>query len=352
MLKLCSYINFSRNGSDLLSITYVCEVEITTSWELLTQTAKLEIPAKIFKDNNQYSITQIQRGDAIQIWLGYVTDGINKKNAPSLTKRYQGYVTKIKPGYVVKLECEDEMWKLKQTALPGVLLPSPCTLSTLITWCQNQTGLTFKTNLSDTSDLGAIQISPGNSFADILEFIRNKYLFLAYFKNGTLVMNRVVQFVATNTQTFIVQRNIIGADTLEYQNVLDVHLSIKFTTQISVNGAPDKKTTIYVFYNSKGVLTNSTIPPVGYNQIEHITSVAMPESQMISEAGQILKSQTYTGYKGHIETFGEPVVNFGDLALIQDYRYPERTGTYLIRAVDVKFGKQGYRQTVNIYGKQ
>lgn len=350
MLKLVSHIIFSRNNVDIYTFDYLCEVDITTTWENLTQTAKIEIP-NAFRNRNKFIINEIKKGDGIKIYLGYLQDGINKKKLPSLMLRFQGFVTKILPGYVVRLECEDYMWKLKQTVISGYSKTAPVTLSDIINDLKMQTGLSFDTDIADTSDIGTIIITPGNSFCDVLEFLKSKYLILCYFKNGVLVQKKANQFVNGTVNDFIVQRNIIGADSMEFQNKQDIKLMVKMTSQVSQVGSEDKKTTRYIFYDAKGNVQTSSAPKEGYNQIEHITSVDLTESQLKTEGEQILKSQTYTGYKGEFDTFGEPVVNFGDYANIKDFKYPERTGRYLIRAVNIRFGREGYRQKIQLYGK-
>jgi hypothetical protein len=138
---------------------------------------------------------------------------------------------------------------------------------------------------------------------------------------------------------------------MEFQHEKDVKLMIKMTSQVSQAGQEDKKTTRYIYYDSKGILQSSLTPKPGYNQIEHLTAIEKTTTELINEGKDLLKVQTYTGYKGEFETFGEPVVNFGDFANIKDFRYPERTGRYLIRAVTVTFGRGGYRQKINLYGK-
>jgi len=358
MLKEVSRIVFSRNGNIIYSFNYVCEIETATSWELLTQTAKIEIPnAFRTKEIAKTIINEVLIGDDIEIFTGYLKDGINKKTGDDLIRKFKGFVTKIKPGYVVKIDCEDTMWRLKRTNIDGYHHYSPITIKEgknqfikVITDLQTMTDVKFPIDVVDSPDIGEILITPGNSFCDVLEFLKNKYLVLIYFRNGTLYVRKPIQFVGDPETTFIVQRNIIGPDSMEYQNERDVRLSIKITNQIMQEGQNDKKTTFYVYYGANGKLQNSTTPKVGYNQIEHITIVPKTKEELIKEAETILKSQTYTGYKGDFETFGEPSVSFGDYAWILDFKYPERTGRYLIKGVTNRFG-QGNRQKITIYGK-
>ncbi|HXU27949.1 MAG TPA: hypothetical protein VN698_12030, partial [Bacteroidia bacterium] len=57
---------------------------------------------------------------------------------------------------------------------------------------------------------------------------------------------------------------------------------------------------------------------------------------------------TYTGFRGDIETLGEPFVNHGDVCQLTSKKLPERNGYYLIKAIKIKDGKDGYFQTLTL----
>jgi len=59
----------------------------------------------------------------------------------------------------------------------------------------------------------------------------------------------------------------------------------------------------------------------------------MNESALRFAAEQWIKENKYTGYRGDVETFGEPVMNHGDRAKITSSKLPERDGTFLIKKV-------------------
>jgi hypothetical protein len=56
----------------------------------------------------------------------------------------------------------------------------------------------------------------------------------------------------------------------------------------------------------------------------------------------------YTGYEGKLTGFLQPYASVGWDAYITDARYPELTGTYVVETVDVRFGVQGARRTLEM----
>src|SRR3990167_4649103 len=91
--------------------TYVNLMEINSSWDTFTDTATIILPNKFRQKNKTIVVgadNVFKRGDVVTIKIGYF---------PNLFTRFQGYVSRIKPDSPLILECEDEMWKLKQVNL-------------------------------------------------------------------------------------------------------------------------------------------------------------------------------------------------------------------------------------------
>ena len=57
----------------------------------------------------------------------------------------------------------------------------------------------------------------------------------------------------------------------------------------------------------------------------------------------------YSGCHGSITTFGQPAVQHGQAAIIQDQVLKERDGTYLIKEVRTNFGMNGFRQQILLH---
>ena len=77
-------------------------LEVVSSWDTYTDTAKLMFPIKFNKDGVTITTkveSLFKRGDFVTIKSGYF---------PDLTTIFQGYITKINPDSPIEIEMEDE----------------------------------------------------------------------------------------------------------------------------------------------------------------------------------------------------------------------------------------------------
>ena len=61
-----------------------------------------------------------------------------------------------------------------------------------------------------------------------------------------------------------------------------------------------------------------------------------------------LSMYKYNGYSGKITAFLQPFAEHGYKAVLEDDRFPERSGNYMIESVQVQFGTQGARRICEI----
>ncbi len=71
--------------------------------------------------------------------------------------------------------------------------------------------------------------------------------------------------------------------------------------------------------------------------------------KMIANERQL--KENYDGYEGSITTFGEPFVTIADNVSLIDNEYPERAGSYKVKAVTTKFDNSGYRRQLTLAEK-
>lgn len=111
-MVFCCRISF-YDGDNLKYIFYSAnEIEIKKTWRKYTQTALIKFPRKMEIRQGNIAINVenlsdfIKKGDRVVIELGYNNQ---------LVKEFDGYVSyPIKTNAPYEIECEDEMWKLKQ----------------------------------------------------------------------------------------------------------------------------------------------------------------------------------------------------------------------------------------------
>ena len=140
------------NRNKVYTLNFLHDCEIVSSWKNLTTTAKLKLPKNIqvkdsdgtynwngqdFYANATGSETPpvILRGDRISINLGYYYN-IGTQSEPNyittLNEEFNGYITKINPKIPMEIECEDNMWLLKQAMCPNMVFPANTSTATYV----------------------------------------------------------------------------------------------------------------------------------------------------------------------------------------------------------------------------
>jgi len=305
---------------------YVTNLQINKSWETLTDTAVIEMPGKL-KNEQSFLKDLIRVNDAVTIKLGYF---------PNLVTRFTGYVSSIVPGSPLKIRCEDESFKLKQQFLESYS-KKPVTLETLIK--DNYTG---EVNVAD-ADLGGFSIDKGATLIQVIQKIRTDYKLFGWFRNG--VLNIGLPYIKIGgIKNFKFQRNIIDGDNLISTEAGDLQ-TIAYGISILSDGT---KIELYTYYEN-GIIKTSEINPGG--NLNRYSTKGLSKKKLAVILERWLPNLYYTGFKGSFTTFGEPVVDHGDIAEITDLKYPEKNGKYLIKAVSINFGVDGYRQTVELERK-
>jgi hypothetical protein len=322
MLRLRSEITIGN-----LRFNYVTNVTINSSWETLTDTATIELPSKITNKDNDFIKDIIQVNDPVTIKLGY---------HPNLVTRFVGYVSKVVPESPLKVMCEDEAFQLKQSTVNNYSR-SNVTLVNLIT--DNYDG---ETNIVDAV-LGAFRIDRV-TMVKVLQELKTKYKIFSWFRDG--ILNSGLAYLPGEgiTESFKFQRNVINGNNLVYTDESELN-----TIAHGVSTQPDgTKIELYTFY--KQGTTGEIVTQEG-NPGGDLNTIKIPnrtKAQLTYFLETWLPNLYYTGFRGSFETFGEPVVTHGDIAEIEDLKFPEKDGLYLIKSVQVNFGLSGYRQIIEL----
>jgi hypothetical protein len=306
-----------------LKFTFVTELQINKSWETLTDTAMISLPNKITSKNEEIKDI-IKVNDPVTIKTGYF---------PNLVTRFTGYVSKVVPESPLKIMCEDESFQLKQQFLESYS-KKPVSLNDLI--ADNYSG---EINIVD-ADLGGFSIQKGATLTQVLQELRTTYKLYGWFKDG--VLNVGVPFDGQGeTQQFKFQRNIIDGSNLNFTNESDLK-TVAYGVSVQSDGS---KVELYTYYENGEIKTSTT------NLGGNLNTMSIPRlstTKLTTLLERWLPNLHYTGYRGSFTTFGEPIVDHGDIAELTDLKFPERDGKYLIKAVQINFGMNGYRQTIEL----
>lgn len=309
---------------DELFFDYVNEVTTSSSWKNLTDTATIKIPRNLKTKRGLYLKDYLWYNDAVVFKGGYQEYGIKE--------RFRGYVTSFNADTAVAvIECEDEMYQLKQT---GKLNKSwaNADVDTILTWLKEKTNATWQFDvLGDKVSLGALRFED-LSAAKCLQKLKDDYGLVCFFRNGVLTVGKPYETDPAKwvKREFEYGRNVISWKELKWKNKDEVKLKIKVT-----NHLPD---------GSKKVITTGDAD----GEERCLDFYNRSESDLKKEADALYERMKYDGYRGTITAFGEPFVQHGNIAVIKDWRMPERAGEYFIDAVETTHGVKSIRQVITL----
>lgn len=361
---------------DKTVIEFVNDVEINTSFQDLTSTAKITLPRNIrtfdgrplVKNTSSY----FNRGDKVIIELGY---------APNTRVVFIGYINRIYFQTPVVIECLDSMFVLMQKHIIYPLTKGSTdygedpfasdfkkidprinakkdTLPTNVTQIKlkdlikdvflNIVGfeenyydelVDIKNNFECLDTNVYIYKRFDSSVSECFEKIKSEYGLQTYFKlkliNGELRPVLHVGFESDATQgnkvEFKFEENIIDYRDLNFQQSQDVILKIRVENI-------DTKTNKRTFYQLG--------PDFGEQRDYKLMNATEDDIKKFAEKKQ--DENAYTGYHGNFLTFGENYAEPGDVANLTSKRYPEKNGQYQVKSVRRTFGTNGYRQTIEL----
>lgn len=331
MLRLNAEITIGDNV-----FTDVTEIEISSTWERFTDTARITLPKRLEKDGEPIFVgdnSLFKAGDAVEIKLGYF---------PTLQTRFIGFVSRVIPELPAVIECQDITWLLKQSNIEVSF--ESVTLKELIdegikqaadqqTIAIRKTQIqAINTNFIDPDlTLGSFRTIGGPvNFVGILKELKKVYGLQTFAQDNDIFIGSPYNLTGRDQSTYeiIFERNVIDHD-LNFVNEDDVKIKIKAISMLPDNtkieaevGDPDGEQRTFFTYN--------------------ITTVAALKTMAETE----LERFKYSGFQGGFVTFGEPFIRHGDTIKLVNKKLPERDGFYLVDEVNTTFGFGGFRQDV------
>ncbi len=312
MFRLTARIEIKGDRS--WTFSFVHAVEITRDMEKLTTTARITMPKKVKWDGA--AEIPVKRGDSVAIYLGYDGD---------LQSAFSGYVREVGFKTPVVIECEDEMFRLKQMPTVKKTYRS-VNLETLL----KDQGLTCRINVMGEQSLGAYRVT-ADTVASLLGKLSEQGIrsFFRY-EDGEPVLYAGVLFEreTSPSQVFKTGLNIISDQSLNQQKADTMRLRVK-----AVSLMPDNR---------------KIKVEVGDADGEHRTlhTYNKSESELKAWAEQEVKRLKRDGLTGSFTTFGFKLVDTLDaVGLVID---GVRMGVYQVRKNVIKYGDGGFRQEITL----
>lgn len=321
MLVLKCLIEIQRkNTKRKVTFDYVESVVVTTSTLNLTDTAKVSVPKKVRWKGEPLS-DYIGIGDAISIKLGYV--------GYTLETVFKGYVSSISNDAPLLIECENEMWLLKQAKVKAKRYPKFNLKEFMKEVCPN-----VAVELPKELSLGEVIIKEETTAANVLDMLMREYPFKAFFRDGALygVKMAMGTLPSAKTLTFSPSQNIVS-DSLKYVKAEDVNIVIKAKSILHDNTKLEAEAP----QNGEGEIRTFYAPQ------------CKTQAVLQAFADGKLKELKVDKMTGNFTAFGIPHVRKGDIVKLKNEDKPEQNNKrFLAAAVTYTFNSGGYQQNITL----
>lgn len=349
------------------------DITIDSTWANLTDTMSITMPRKLyFKDEqtgekitwdkmqvygNPTKAPLILRGDKIKVEFGYSdfkttspTTFNRSAIVENMATRFEGYITKINNKTPLVLECEDNMYALKQTKVENKEWTSEqYTIEKMLQEMLSKS--TFSDAKSFTlynkdnykSKLGKF-ITYNVTMAQVLDILRKQPYNLQSFFRGNSLHWGIIRYYFDEkvNHQFHFQKNIIS-DNLVYTRSDDVRIGLvaKSINKITFS----EKNANGTFKSRHKELKVTVGDQDGEIRTLFFTDIES-EEELKKQAEIKLPFLKYEGFRGSFTTFCMPHVKHGDTVELIDDMLPERNGIYLVKEVRYNAGVNGGRQTI------
>lgn len=301
----------------------VHEVQIERSRKTLGAKATIKIPATARLERQGEFISEVEtakrfdRGDAVFIEAGY--NG-------NMRLEFQGYVSRIKPGTPIEIECDDAIFLLRRKNLKAAFQNT--TLAALLEFILKGTGIKV---VGSTPGINFKTFYFKNtSAANALQKLKDEYGLTMYFRSINELFVGLAEEVDGTEVKYRLGWNVID-NTLEWHDEEDVRLKIKAihikkdNTKVEKEiGDDDGELRTLYFYD----LENGA-------DLERV-------------AKQEMLKYKYSGYDGGLETFLLPNITAGNVVNLEDAQFEQRSGKYLADKVTTTIGTGGARRKIEL----
>lgn len=299
--------------TDINSFTDTCTIELPRI-KYLTNSKTVTEDKQEPNERKEYLFKE---NDKITIALGY--DGNN-------VKRFEGFIKRVNMSIPVKIECEGYSYLLYD-----------------VFFSKSYQNVTVKQLLTDVCAGTEIALSPD---------IPNIPLVNVHFKNATGV--QVLEWLQKSCHLavyFNFNELFVGTQFGKKGKTVKLRLGWNTITEADFKQRlVDKNVRIVIHEkNDKGEVKKIKSDVQKYSDEKEVKIKAgIPADLLKQIANRLQTKKNYNGYEGNILAFLEPAANKGDIAEIDGYKYPEKSGSFFVECVEGEFGPGGGRQKIQL----
>lgn len=299
--------------TDINSFTDTCTIELPRISYL--KTVKTTTEDK--QEPNERKEYVFKENDKISISLGY--DGVN-------SKRFEGFIKRVNMSIPVKIECEGYSYllydvifnKSYQNVTVKQLLTDVCTGTEIVL-------------SSEIPNIPLTNVRFKNATGiQVLEWLQKECHLAVYFNFNELYVG--TQFGKKGkTVKLRLGWNTIKEDDFK-QRIVDKNVRVVIREKNDKGEVKRSKSDATKYSNEKSLKIKAGIPADLLKQI----------------ANRLQTKSNYNGYEGSITAFLVPTTNKGDVAEIDGYKYPDKSGRFFVESVEGEFGPGGGRQKIQL----
>jgi len=304
----------------------ITSVHIKQDIRQLSDTAKITLPRKAYvstqgkvnslEEKNLLDVLNV--GDVVTVALGYDDDNQTE---------FQGYVSNLGADAPLVIECEDEMWQLKQTNYNHLF--ESVSLAELLSFIAPN----YDYEIIDDISLGKFLIENESAY-DVFMRLKNEYLLYSYFVGKTLTVGFASSISPAIRHTYHNTKNVKDASRLKFVRAADVRKQIK---AISINKDGSKET---VSVGTSGGVTRTL----------HYQDKTKEQLKVLAQSA--FDSLSFDGLQGTVKGFGLPRVRAGESLHYIDPNDLHKEGVYIVESVGIQFSKStGFQRVVKPYKK-
>lgn len=323
MLKLTCQIELRhKDTKKILKLQQVHSVDVVTSMDTLTDTAKIVLPRKLKFDGKNLN-DMMKKGDSITVKLGY--NGV-------FETVFEGYLKSVSTGAPITLECENEAWMLKQTKLKAKHYPKFSVKAFAGEYLKG-----YKTEITDT-ELGEVRISGDTTLAKVFDYLKSHHPLRFFFRDG-------VFYGLLNSSKMLANDAIKTIKFKEGVNLISEHLTYILAEDVNVQIV----TKVILKNNKKMEWKEPKDKEASMEVRTYLCPSAKTLKDLETEAKARLAEFKTDKMDGNFLAFGEPFVRKGDMVhLYSDKSKEINDKKFLVQAVTYTFGMQGYRQKITL----
>jgi hypothetical protein len=317
----------------------VHDVRITRGIHSLVETAVLQLPsiAKVdsaLKTSPETVVTgrQFKEGDPVTIKIGY--------NGHPNTE-FVGFVKERDLGIPLTVTCEGYSWLLRRNTVN--ISEHSITVEDYLKQAVAAIDPAYSISVVCTVDISLHKIKVIGTAMDAINLlvkVTDNCLSCFFIKPDTLWCGLVYSSYTKGVDIFKAGKvsyrlgyNIPVDNNLNEKSADDDQVQVKYLKRLSDGTRVEESSNEYLHF----IRTHRKL-------LGHVYTPHSLQALANEKAAQL----SYAGFEGYLTSLLEPMVGVGYLAKMEDSRYNDQTGHFLVESVETRFGLKGGRRRVGL----